>query len=419
MSGVPGVRRFRLPKPAITATLVASGLLTLLALVVFSIHNTGDYNVAAPVGGDNTGPGLMALVHGNLDRYADLQPVVGLTSILLRLPFVAVAQALHAGALLTYQVGAMVCLVPLVVLGAWLVAAPGLNRRDRLVRLIAMLLVVQSPILRNEIAVGHPEGQLAMVLGVFAVLAASRSRAVWAGVLLGLSIAAKESGLVALLPVMIALPDRRREAALATVGVVILLCCSQWVADPSGLMRAIHGEGATHYLTPLSVLWPFSSPVHVGTHISVASTIPFGLTRTRATLLVGALVAAAGLVWFSRCERRGVVWNPLALLALLGVMRCVCDSTHELYYWASVLIPVAAWEATENRVPIATLMVTVTIPALYSSPSYAPPMLVYIGANAVEIGLVSYLARRSVQDAHARAATRRLGTSETAAAVAR
>ena len=92
--------------------LAGGALLALGTLVVFSVHSSGDYNVAAPVGGDNAGPGIVALLHGSVDGYTDHQPVVGLTSILLRLPFVAIANALGASALQSYQVGALICLLP-------------------------------------------------------------------------------------------------------------------------------------------------------------------------------------------------------------------------------------------------------------------------------------------------------------------
>ncbi|MFL5821977.1 MAG: hypothetical protein ACJ764_00890, partial [Solirubrobacteraceae bacterium] len=135
---MPALARFRTSPRSWFAVGVGCVLLTLLGVLVFSIHNTGDYNVAAPVGGDNTGPGITALLHGSIAGYVSHQPVVGLTSIVLRFPFVAVASALGAGDLATYQVGALACLLPLAMFGAWLVTAPGLSRKQRLLRLSAL-----------------------------------------------------------------------------------------------------------------------------------------------------------------------------------------------------------------------------------------------------------------------------------------
>jgi hypothetical protein len=62
---------------------------------------------------------------------------------------------------------------------------------------------------------GHPEELLGAVLCIAAVLVAMRGRAVWAGVLLGLAIANKEWGLVAVGPVLLALPRERACGAVA------------------------------------------------------------------------------------------------------------------------------------------------------------------------------------------------------------
>jgi hypothetical protein len=145
-------------------------LLAVLSVVVFSITSTGDYNVTAPVGGDNAGPGIQALLHGSLAGYVSLQPVIGLTSILLRLPVVALASALGAGSLLGYQVGALACLFPVALGGAWLISEPRLSTRQRLFRLAAVLLVIQSPIVQNGLTAGHPEGVLSTLLAAAAVL---------------------------------------------------------------------------------------------------------------------------------------------------------------------------------------------------------------------------------------------------------
>src|SRR5579884_1129702 len=102
MAGSQPARRYRSPATILTAWV----LLGLAGVVVFSIHSSGDYNVAAPVGGNNAGPGIAALLHGSLGGYVQHQPVVGLTSILLRLPFAAIASALGADSLQVYEAGA-------------------------------------------------------------------------------------------------------------------------------------------------------------------------------------------------------------------------------------------------------------------------------------------------------------------------
>jgi hypothetical protein len=72
-----------------------------------STRSTGDYAPHAPVCGDNAGPGLQALAHGNLAGFVHLQPLMGLTSLLLRVP----AVALGSSDLARYRFGSLACLL--------------------------------------------------------------------------------------------------------------------------------------------------------------------------------------------------------------------------------------------------------------------------------------------------------------------
>ncbi len=371
-------------------------LLAMVSVVVFSITSTGDYHVAGPVGGDNAGPGIQALLHGSLIGYVERQPVVGLTSILLRLPFVAVASALGAGSVLGYKVGALACLLPLVACGAWLISAPSLSTRQRLVRLAAVLLVIQSPILGQGVSSGHPEGALSTVMATIAVLAAMRGRAGWAALLLGLSISTKETGVIALVPVLLALPGRRLKVATIAGAIVLLLCGTVWLADPDALLRSLHGEGASRYLIPFSLLWPVSSPLHIGSQLSVARVMPLDLTRTPATLLTLACAAPLGILWYTRGRRRGAVPQPLAMLVLFGLLRCVFDTTHEEYYWITLLIPLAAWEALDNRLPVRTLLLNLAVLVMFSAVGRISPTYLYILSTGVEALVAICLARQAM-----------------------
>jgi hypothetical protein len=376
--------------------LAASILLGLACLVVLSIHSTGDYNVNAPVGGDNAGPGIQALLHGSLAGYANRQPVVGLTSIILRIPLVALASSLGANALQGYQVGAIVCLLPLILGAAWLVAAPELSGRERLFRFLAVVLVIQSPIIHDGLGAGHPEGVLATVLGTAAVLLAMQGRARSAALLLGLAISSKETGLIAVLPVLVALPGRRREVVAIAAGVVAVLCCSVWLSAPDAFARSLHGEGATRFLSPFSLIWPLSAPVRIGSQLSVARLMPAGLTRTPASALTLLAVGAVVTVWFIQTQRRGARCRPLVLLVLLGLLRCMCDSTHEEYYWITLLIPLAAWEALEGGAPSRTALLSLTVLLQYLLLGRIPPAYLYIFSTSAEMLLALHLARRAM-----------------------
>ncbi len=382
-------------KPAPSRLAVVTGVLALLmvSLVVFSETESGDYHVRGPVGGDNAGPGIEYLLHGNLWGYVSHQPVIGLTSILLRLPLAGLASALGSGSLRIYQLGALACLLPLAWFAAWLISQPSLTSRQRRVRVLAMLAVIASPILRSTVASGHPEGVVTGILSVAAVLMATRGRARWAGVLLGLAIAGKEWAVVAAVPVLMALPGKRREAILAAGGAAFLFAGLVWLADPAAWLRALHGEGAARFVSPLSLVWLFSAKLYLPHHqVTPARAMPLQFTRTDVTLLATCIAGLITAVWYRRALRQGNTFNPLAMLALLGALRCACDSTHEMYYYVAILIPVAAWEATENRPPVVTVLVSLVVTALYGVVGHTSPSYIYLGSLTAEVLLALYLA---------------------------
>lgn len=96
--------------------------LAIVADVALSATAMGGYVPGGATLGDNAAPGLHALVHGNFAAYAAHQPAIGLTSMLLRVPAAEAVRLFGGGPLLTYQMGALVCLVPLALFAAWLAA---------------------------------------------------------------------------------------------------------------------------------------------------------------------------------------------------------------------------------------------------------------------------------------------------------
>src|SRR3954447_18522125 len=84
--------------------------LSLSAALVLAAGQLGDYP-------SDAGPALNALAHGHLGRFFELQPLMGLVSVVLRAPFVALAHGTGASELGAYQAGAFPCMLALALAG--------------------------------------------------------------------------------------------------------------------------------------------------------------------------------------------------------------------------------------------------------------------------------------------------------------
>jgi hypothetical protein len=322
-----------------------------LAWAVSALPGSGDYVSRAPVGGDNAAPILLALAHGHVSQAASLQPLMGLTSIVWRLPFVVLADLLGGGERLAYALGALACLVPALGLVAWLARRATRFSQLTFVALAAAAIVAGSAT-SQALRFGHPEEILATVLAILAVMTASRGRHGWAAVLLGLAIATKQWALIAAPCVLLALPDRRfavavRAALVAGVGAIALP-----LADPAAFARAEAVVGGGR-VSGLYSLWS-SLELLVGK--PVIHTLPAGLTRSQASAV--ALLLALAVVWLyarRQASRRSHPIDVLPLLALFGLLRCVCDPNPWSYYFVPLIIPLAVWEAGMlKRLPLVT-----------------------------------------------------------------
>ena len=375
-------------------------VLALLSVVVFSVTTSGDYGAMQAVSGDNAAPGIEALLHGNVAGYFTHQPLMGLTTILWRLPFAALAQALGGDDLLVYRLGAIACMLPFALGAGWLLAKASVLPKARLVTVVTVGLVAVSPLMRNTLLMGHPEDVAAAALAVASVAFAMKGHAGWSAIALGLAIGAKEWALIAVLPVMVALPGRRLRVGILAAAITAILVGLPWLADPAAVSRAMNAQ-RTHYLGPLNPLWPSGIPVRMlgGGYLDTARLIPWGLGRTGAAALIVAVAALLGGVWYAGLRRRRLKLSPLCLLALLAVLRCICDTAGQEYYWLAPLIAVAGWEAIEARPPVATLGVISAVWVLYGAVGDLPSTLVYFAAILAQAALVTYLVRHGARQA--------------------
>jgi hypothetical protein len=349
---------------------VASLLCSAAAVdAAFSASVSGDYQVGGPVAGDNAAPAITALIHGNLSAYASHQPLMGPVSLLLRAPFTRIATALGAGHLSGYEVGALACLLLVAGFAVWLLAAaPRVALRGRDPSLVwlaapAAVYVLLGPVTHEAVAIGHPEEPLTAALVTAAVLAAVAGRGALAGVALGLAVATKEWALIGVLPVVIALPGRRLRTRAISAGIAAVLYAPGAIIDPGALGHAGHTLAGERLVSPFSLWWPLGEPLHVAGSVSHAvRRLPAGFTRLRVVeLLVLAGLLLSPLVWLA--YRRGLrIRDPLAALALLGLLRAITDPLPSEYYFLAVLSPLAVWElAAIGRIPVLSIVATLFV----------------------------------------------------------
>jgi hypothetical protein len=382
------------------------------AQLTLSAATSGDYQVGRPVAGDNAGPAIDALIHGHVSTFVSHQPLMGLTSLVLRAPFAGAAALFGGGRQLAYGLGALACLLPLVALASWIAGRRGINSRQRLAGVIAAVIVLVGPATAEAVHIGHPEEVLAATLATGAVLAAIRGRTGWTWLLLGLAVGAKQWALLAAPCVLLALGERRVAAAVKAGALALALSATLPLADPAAFAQADSVVGGIGFTDPFSLWWPVGPPLDIPAHAAfapTAHTLPFGITRSFAAAF--GLAIAFGAIWlyWSRSGARTRRVDALALLALCGLLRCLTDPDPLQYNFVALLIPLAAWEAVElDRLPIVTAL-AMGAAALLARGSVA----LHAGAgvhltpallSALSVGwgllLACYLARRVV---HARA----------------
>jgi hypothetical protein len=260
---------------------------------------------------------------------------------------------------------ALPCLLAAACLGVWLTALMRAESRPLLARSVALAVCVANPITVVALETGHPEELLGGCLCVAAVLVASasvvsRRRALVTGLLLGLAVANKQWALLALGPVLLALPPGRRLSALAMAGAVTAALLA-----PLALSSASHFASGTGVLAaPGSAIFqPWQLWWFFGHHGALVHGL-FGVAKPGyriapawaaqishpAILAAGALIVA-GLWARSHGRRLGAPEALLALaLALLG--RCLLDTWDAAYYPLPLILALLAWEARgESRQP--------------------------------------------------------------------
>ena len=308
-------------------------------------------------------PAVDALVAGHVAQFLHLAPAYG-GSLILRAPFVMLTKLWHGGELAIYRGSAAPCLLATGALGLWLCARMRARGLSPWARAIALLLCVANPLTLSALELGHPEELLGAVLCVAAVLCAMYDRPTWAGILLGLAIANKEWGVLAIGPVLVALPAARLRALAIAGGVAAAVLAPLIVVGSGGFsaQAAASGLDTGAIFQPWQIWWFLGSHGHVVTglngSIKVGYRTPPGWVESLGHPLIVAIMPPLSLLY---ARLRGIgsrrpVNGALLLLALLMALRCVLDPWDTSYYSLPFLLALVTWESLSfERPPVLAL----------------------------------------------------------------
>ncbi len=356
MNGIlaAGRSRRRSPHPMIVWAVAAIGL---------SVATTWGWSwavLANDYSQEAAGP-LMALLHGHIGTFYSTSPSYG-PSLLLRAPFALPGSLAGGGPLLIYRLAALPCLLALAGLGVWLARTLRRAGGSLAAATLVVALCAANPITYRVLALGHPEELLGAALATGAVLVAMRGRALWAGLLLGLAIANKQWALLAIGPVLLALPAGRWRALIVAGVIAAAMDAPMLLSSPTvtaGTGRIVVSDtGAIFH--PQQIFWFLGSRIHwvasMGASLSRETRNPPTWLGGRAHLLIVWLGLPATLLAVWRRTRRE---DALLLLAMLMLLRCWLDPWDVVYYPLPFIVALGAWEATvAHRAPTGAILAT-------------------------------------------------------------
>jgi glycosyl transferase family 87 len=341
----------------LTALVAAASTLT----VALATDQSGDYQSAIGFAvTDNPAPATNALADGRLHDFFALHPYMGSFSLLLRAPFVAASRWLGADDLTVYEVGSVVCLVALGLLAMWVARLMARRGQPLVIRLIVVAALILNPLSLNAIWLGHPEEPMAAAMCIGAALAARDRRLTAAGVMLGLALATKQWAIVAVLPVVLAAPQRRWRLAVLAGAVALAMALPLAVAEPGRFLTIAHEVSQTLRSPATSVWAPLAASRQeisfTSGLVSIVTTysLPPSLAFLPRPLIV---VVAAALALLYRRRPGPDAEGVLGLLALCFLVRGMLDPISPAYYYVPFLMALATWEGLRRRgLPVLTLV---------------------------------------------------------------
>lgn len=323
-------------------------LVGLGAWLTFANNSTGDYPADAA-------PAVSALGHGHIATYLEARPAMGPLATLLEAPFALLGN----GPLGEYRWASLVGALAVAALGWFLFDIARRRGASGTYATVIALLCAVNPLTVEALRAGHPEELLTAALAVGAVVVATRGQDLGAGLLLGLAIASKQWAVLAIFPVLMALPDRRHQAVGAAVTVLVAFMLPGLVASPDSFLHVqSHAASGGARASIWSVWYPLA-PVemralpNLGIRVAVHE-IPGAVRPLTHPLIVASFFAVPAAVWARRGRFDLNAENAIALFALLALLRCALDPVDNLYYHAPLLLSLLAWDAVRplGRLPL-------------------------------------------------------------------
>jgi glycosyl transferase family 87 len=314
------------------------------AWIAFSNAALGDYPIDA-------GPAVDALAGGHISAFLGSDPDMGPVSIILRAPFAA----LGGGDLLSaYQWGSLICVFTAGLLGLYLARLAGRRGSGAPAQALLAGVCLLNPLTFAALQAGHPEEILTASLAVGAVAVASQGHSGRAALLLGLAIASKQWAVIAILPVLMALPSGRVRAGLGAAAVVLALTLPAVLAHPHAYFETQRSLAVeSQYVTPWSAWFSTTAvtdhqvpALHTTVQVHYASGFVARFSHPLIVLVALLIPLAVAL----RRRRFGLsAAEAMALLTLLSLLRCVLDPVDNLYYHEPLLLALVGWDAVASR----------------------------------------------------------------------
>jgi hypothetical protein len=285
----------------------------------------------------------------------------------------------NGGAVAVYVAVSVPCLIAAALLAVWLVGKMRAAGHSRLARGTTLALCIFNPVTLYALQDGHAEELLGGVLCIVAVLVAQRGHPLWAGLLLGLAIANKEWALLAVGPVLLALPARRL-ACLAVAGVV---AAAFYIPL---MLPALATHGSLANLGPVSaasggpIFQPWQLWWFLGTHGHVIrdafGSVKVGYRAPPSWLssIPHPLIIALSVPLTLLAARRGRR-DAMLLLILLLAVRCALDTWDFVYYPLPFVLALLTWESLRfRRPPLLSLVASLTVWLLFvEAPGHLSP----------------------------------------------